>query len=266
MMSKKDAITLAVLGVAGIAAASAVAGGGTPTGGGAAMEGRVGRILGSQEGYGDTPKGSVYQIPAAAAVTFPKAVDYTDFLRNFLAPTSAPPSRGSQGVSAEPKKYRDTGNIAFGYKGYVTPIIPTPIKPSNYADYEEAYTAYYGEYDALKDPAGTFLGRLRGWTPEKGKKAWERGKKQEIESSMYLAGHPSLTMEEGVIVKKHSFIPKSLLTTKGQAVKETVARRQSSSGVSVSSTKKSVSTPKATAKATSRRADLVARARAASGR
>ena len=100
MMSKKDMLTLGVLAVGGVAVASSFAGG---DGGGVLqpIKGRAGGILGSQQGYGAAP--TIYNIPAAAPVTFPEAptFDISKFLTPLVEPTV---SRGAAGVSAAPKK------------------------------------------------------------------------------------------------------------------------------------------------------------------
>ena len=119
MMSKKDMLTLGVLAVGGVAVASSFAGG---DGGGVLqpIKGRAGGILGSQQGYGAP---TIYNIPAAAPVTFPKAPSFD--ISKFLAP-AVPVSRGAAGVSTAGKK---EAGVALGYPGYVTPIIPTPVSP-----------------------------------------------------------------------------------------------------------------------------------------
>jgi hypothetical protein len=101
MMSKKDLLTLGVLAVGGVAVASSFAGGD----GGDALQpvkGRAGGILGSQQGY-DAP--TIYNLPAAGAVTFPEApkFDISKFFTPLVEPTV---SRGTAGVSAAPKKTR----------------------------------------------------------------------------------------------------------------------------------------------------------------
>jgi hypothetical protein len=98
MMSKKDALTLGILAVGGVAAASAIAGSGAG-GGGAALEGKKGGILGSQQGYGAP---TVYNFPAQGAVSFPAPPDYSNILRDFVSPQDV--SRGTQGVSSAGKK------------------------------------------------------------------------------------------------------------------------------------------------------------------
>ena len=123
MLSKKDMLTLGVLAVGGVAVASSFAGGGGDAGALEGKKGRAGGILGSQEGYGAAP--TIYNLPAAAPVTFPKAPKFD--IGSFLAPTM-PVSRGAAGVSSAGKKYRETG-VALGYKGYVTPTTPTPVSP-----------------------------------------------------------------------------------------------------------------------------------------
>ena len=100
MISKKDALTLGVLAVAGVAAAGAVAGG---DGDGAVMEGlrgvkgRAGGILGSATPPSAVP--TVFQVPAQAEVTFPTPVDYSGLLEGFMMPKKEI-SRGAAGVPA----------------------------------------------------------------------------------------------------------------------------------------------------------------------
>ena len=103
MISKKDALTLGILAVGGIAAASAVSGGDGGEGG-AMMEGlrgvkgRAGGILG-----GATPAApTVYQFAAQPAVSFPKAPSFD--LSSLLATTKAPVERGTAGISSAGKK------------------------------------------------------------------------------------------------------------------------------------------------------------------
>ena len=116
-MSKKDAITLGVLAIGGVAVASAVAGGGDSGG----VTARGGGILGTPTGGA-----TIYNLPAQADVTFPKAPTFD--ISRFLQPQKEP-SRGAAGVSAAPKKYASTGRISLGYEGYVTPTTPTPVSP-----------------------------------------------------------------------------------------------------------------------------------------
>ena len=100
MMSKKDMLTLGVLAIGGVAVASSFAGGGD-TGALEGKKGRAGGILGSQQGYGAaSPSPTIYNIPAQAAVTFPKAPSFD--ISKFLAPV--PVSRGAAGVSSAGKK------------------------------------------------------------------------------------------------------------------------------------------------------------------
>ena len=107
MVSKKEAVMLAALAVGSIGLAAAVHGGGDAAGGGVlgqpmgAMPVRTGGILGSQEGYGYTPK--IDQAPAQAAVIFPGAPDYREVFDRFFVKPEIPVSRGAAGVSAAPK-------------------------------------------------------------------------------------------------------------------------------------------------------------------
>jgi hypothetical protein len=132
MLSKKDMLTLGVLAIGGVAVASSFAGGGGDIGALEGKKGRAGGILGSQQGYGAAPtygaSPTIYNLPAAAPVTFPEAptFDISKFFTPIVEPTV---SRGAAGVSAEPKKYKETGKVGLGYAGYVTPKIPTPIAP-----------------------------------------------------------------------------------------------------------------------------------------
>ena len=211
MISKKDAITLGILGVAGIAAASAVSGGAEDTPGGAKTWEKPGGILGVLGGAapgGAVPGGAggietptMYQIPAAAVVSFPKTPTF-DFTK-FLAPQQQI-SKGVAGVSAAPKKVATT-----------------------YADYERAYTEYYGTYTeptAKAGITGLFGKGFSIWTPEKGKEAWERGKREEIESAMYLAGHPTLiTDPSGKIVPRTKKTVRSSTGDRASRITTTVA-------------------------------------------
>lgn len=88
MISKK-VVTLGMLAIGGIGAAMLVSGGGSG-GDTGALQGRAGRaggILGSQKGYG--APGTVFNIPAAAAVTFPKAPTFD--IGGFLEPSKKDP-------------------------------------------------------------------------------------------------------------------------------------------------------------------------------
>lgn len=120
MVSKKEALILGVLAIGGVAVASSIAGGGD---GVVKPQQRYGTIMGSQ-----TPQTAptIYNLPAAAAVTFPAAPTFD--IGRFLAPQEEP-ARGTAGVSAAPKKYVSTGTVALGYEGYVTPVVPTPVSP-----------------------------------------------------------------------------------------------------------------------------------------
>jgi hypothetical protein len=102
MMSKKDMLTLGVLAIGGVAVASSFAGGDGDTGALEGKKGRAGGILGSQQGYG-VPSPTIYNLPAAAPVTFPKApiFDISKFLEPMVEPTV---SRGAAGVSSAGKK------------------------------------------------------------------------------------------------------------------------------------------------------------------
>jgi hypothetical protein len=108
-MSKKDMLTLGVLAVGGVAVASSFAGGD-----GGVLEGKKGRaggILGSQEGYG-VPSPTIYNLPAAAPVTFPKAPTFD--ISKFLAPVPVPVGRGAAGVSSAGKKTAVTPYLYTG--------------------------------------------------------------------------------------------------------------------------------------------------------
>jgi hypothetical protein len=120
MMSKKDMLTLGVLAVGGVAVASSFAGGGGDAGALEGKKGRAGGILGSQQGYGAAP--TIYNLPAAGAVTFPEAPKID--IGSFLAPT-VPVSRGAAGVSSAGKKeviyggYKPSGaSFVFGGKAF----------------------------------------------------------------------------------------------------------------------------------------------------
>ena len=172
-ISKKQALTLGVLAIGGIAAASSMTSG---DGGdaGATMEGRAGRILGS----GAEPEAPfIFKVPAEAAVTFPAQPDYTRFLNQFLKPKEAL-SRGTAGVSSAGKKvpvysslgYAETKGLqdlpsvfahlpATEMEGYVKPkqitfgtgYKKTETKPysfwahlySSFRGKEESYTSQY---------------------------------------------------------------------------------------------------------------------------
>lgn len=126
MISKKDMVTLAVLGIGGIALASAVVGKGEGEGD---FPGASRGILGAADGGEYIPPS--FQIPEQPAVTFPKPIDYTPFLEQFFASPSHSPDTYSGGGSMS-KKWVDTGKTALGYKGYVTPRTPTPYAPGGY--------------------------------------------------------------------------------------------------------------------------------------
>ena len=105
MISKKDMLTLGVLAIGGVAVASSFAGGGD-TGALEGKKGRAGGILGSQQDYGAaSPSPTIYNLPAAGAVTFPEAPTFD--ISKFFTPSVEPTvSRGAAGVSAAPKKIR----------------------------------------------------------------------------------------------------------------------------------------------------------------
>ena len=95
MESKKEAVMLGMLAIGGIGAAMVIANGDAMT-----PAPRAGGVLG-------VAPGTVYNIPAAAGVTFPKAPTFD--IKSFLSPKMPPdilPSRGTAGVSAAPKKVR----------------------------------------------------------------------------------------------------------------------------------------------------------------
>ena len=106
MVTKKEALILGVLAIGGVAVASSIAGGGD---GVVKPQQRYGTIMGSQ-----TPQTAptIYNLPAAAAVTFPEAPTFD--IGRFLAPQEEP-ARGTAGVSAAPKKFYKPG-------AYVTPV------------------------------------------------------------------------------------------------------------------------------------------------
>jgi hypothetical protein len=114
MISKKDAVTLGMLAIGGVGAAMIVGGGGGGDGG-AAVEGKKGGILGSQQGYGAP---TVYNLPAAAQVSFPEAPKFD--IGKFFAPQAEPfaepqvVSRGAAGVSAAPKPKKVTPYLYTG--------------------------------------------------------------------------------------------------------------------------------------------------------
>ena len=108
MISKKEAVTLGMLAIGGVGAAMVIGGGGgdgdtgPKTGALRGVRGRAGGVLGSQQGYGAPV---VYNLPAASAVTFPKAPTFD--INKLLAPVTHTPevvSRGAAGVSSAGKK------------------------------------------------------------------------------------------------------------------------------------------------------------------
>ena len=137
MVSKKEALTIGLLVIGGIGAASMLAGSGDGSGGAGGdltpPSPRAGGILGS---VGVPTGGEGYNIPAQQTVIFPEPPDYREVFKEFYKrPEQAPISRGTAGVSAAPKKkvsYTDTGRVAVGYEGYKTPFTPTPFAPGGY--------------------------------------------------------------------------------------------------------------------------------------
>ena len=120
MISKKDALTLVVLGIGGVTVASAFAGSDGGGEGGAVMEGlrgvkgRAGGILGGAT----PPSPTVYQFGAQPAVSFPKA---PSFGLSSLFPAEklvapAPVERGTAGVSSAGKK-RPAAPAPYIYTG-----------------------------------------------------------------------------------------------------------------------------------------------------
>lgn len=105
MISKKEAVTLGLLAIGGVGAAMVVTGAGTqatPDIGamaGFTPQGRAGGILGSAAPVTETKK--MFQVPAQATVTFPKAPTFD--ITRFLAPQVEDIGRGAAGVSAAPK-------------------------------------------------------------------------------------------------------------------------------------------------------------------
>jgi len=121
MISKKDALTLGILAVGGVAVASTFAGGDDGGEGGAVMEGlrgvkgRAGGILGGATPPTTTP--TVYQFAAQPAVKFPAAPTFD--ISSLLAPTEAPITRGAAGVSSAGKKRVVYGGYKPSGKTYV---------------------------------------------------------------------------------------------------------------------------------------------------
>ena len=137
MMSKKNALILGVLAIGGVAVASSIASG-DAGGGGAAVEGRAGGILGTASGDSMAP--TIYNITSPPPV-FPAPATFD--LQRFLAPQlQAEPSRGTAGVSAAPKKFYIPG-------AYVTPV---PVTISGKETYVPATTfpAALGIHRALE--------------------------------------------------------------------------------------------------------------------
>lgn len=150
MVSKKDAITIGVLAIGGIGAASMIAGGGGGFGEGKAQDTAQGQSRIGGNILGTTPKKEVsmtgYTIPPEASVHFPKPPEF-DFSKFFIRPEDVDIDRGSAGVSAAPKKkvsYTDTGRVAVGYEGYKTPFTPTPFAPGGYWSEAGAALGYEG--------------------------------------------------------------------------------------------------------------------------
>ena len=108
MISKKEAVTLGLLAIGGVGAAMVVTGVGTqatPDIGpmaGFTPQPRAGGILGVSPPVTETKK--MFQVPAQATVTFPKAPTFD--ITWFLAPQVEDIGRGAAGVSAAPKKMR----------------------------------------------------------------------------------------------------------------------------------------------------------------
>jgi len=112
MISKKDALTLGILAVGGIAAASVVADSDTGGGGGAMMEGikgRAGGILG-----GEDVSQAAFKTPQEPTVIFSKGRDYSDLLQSFIGGEEAPADRGTAGISSAGKKRPVTPYIYTG--------------------------------------------------------------------------------------------------------------------------------------------------------
>ena len=113
MMSKKDALTLVVLGVGGVTVASAFAGGEDGGEGGAIMEGLrgvKGRMGGIPGGAPPPPSPTVYQFAAQPAVRFPAApsFDMSSLFPSEKLAAPAPAARGAAGISGVGKKRPST--------------------------------------------------------------------------------------------------------------------------------------------------------------
>ena len=151
-MSKKDAITLGVLAIGGIAVASAVAGGDGGGGLEATRQGRAGGILGST---GDSMAPTIYNITSPPPV-FPAPATFD--IQRFLQPQEEP-SRGTAGVSAAPKK-----TPLYTPGAYVTPVpvtiggketyVPATTFPAALGIHRALETARsYGGGSAKKTPS-----------------------------------------------------------------------------------------------------------------
>ena len=174
MMSKKDAITLGVLAIGGIAVASAVAGG---DGGGGMLEGtrqgRAGGILGSTPADSMSP--TIYNITSPPPV-FPAPATFD--VSRFLQPQEEP-SRGTAGVSAAPKK-----TPLYTPGAYVTPV---PVSIGGKETYVPATTfpAALGIHRALETARS--YGRGGGSTSAP-KKAVSKPKKRKPTTYRATAG------------------------------------------------------------------------------
>jgi len=127
MISKKDALTLGILAVGGIAAASVVAGGDAGGEGGLTQR-KAGGILGTYGGEPQDDYGGV-KLPQEPTVVFSQGRDYSGLLQSFIGAEEAPVPRGVHGVSSAGKKISKGAGMALGYTGYVTPTVPTPVSP-----------------------------------------------------------------------------------------------------------------------------------------
>ena len=113
MISKKDALTLGILAVGGIAAASAVAGSGD-TGKGGLTQRKAGGILGTYGGEAQSGGFEGIKLPQEPTVIFSGGKDYSGLLESFIGAEEAPVSRGVQGVSSAGKKLPVTPYIYTG--------------------------------------------------------------------------------------------------------------------------------------------------------
>ena len=207
---KIDKKGLLIGGGAAIVAAYLLLGVGGADGNGAVeqIKERAGGILGAPApgvAGGATPQ-NMYSFPAETFTGFPEpqeGFDLDAWLRG-LTPEPEPEPTPTPGVDIPPGTTKKEDLV----RKYEAPAPPETLTEKT----SWALSALFG-----------------GWTPAKGEAAFERGREQEIAAASYLAGHPTLEMRDGVIVKKQ-VMPAGAAPAVGILQKGFVSRVYSSGG------------------------------------